>query len=1617
MDVNYFGIRGVGETLRFGKGGPLLDTSDHEGFVAKSADGLTLVTIQGATGTGPNDYVTYAQLQSHVGGGASGPVEWADIENRPQAFPSTISLVDGLQTALDAKASVTHAHSLATGEAAGFMAPAMVLKLADIQSGATANSPDATLLSRANHTGTQAISTVTGLQDALDGKASSGHGHGTATTSVAGFMSAADKTKLNGIAVGATTNLPDASLLDRANHTGSQAISTVIGLQDALDDKAEDGHTHGNATGSVAGFMTAAHYTKLEGIANGATTNLPDASLLNRANHTGSQEISTVTGLQTALNGKAAATHVHATATTSVDGFMSAADKTKLDGVAAQATKNDTDANLKNRANHTGSQAISTVTGLQTALDGKFDTTGGVITGGVSITPTAGDANFNISGAAGSSRSIYFKTGAANRFGMRTNDTAEAGNNGGSNFELIRYDDSGASLGTVFSVARDTGILSFTAPPTVNGVQLVTTENSLTLGTTETTAAAGNHGHAAATTTVDGFMSAADKTKLNGVATQATKNDTDANLKNRANHTGTQAISTVTGLQTALDGKAAISHNHSAADINSGVFDIARIPNIPVTKLTGNYDAANLTGTIDPARLPVVMAGEINRVVAITTIANLTTSQQAEISNGTIVTTADGFRWTYLSGPKTDEESYVQMADVTPEWGVIANRPSVFPSNIANVTGLQTALDGKASSGHSHGNASAGGAGFMTAAHFTKLEGISTGATANSPDSTLTNRANHTGTQAISTVTGLQSALDDNAAAITKIQSSVNHGVIGETVGSAPQLYTNTLVGSPDTVSDLAIDDTLATVQTDPAEGKVLRLTGVARHVSTRKWFAIGQGRTHRVTARVRVVTDHATNLNRTGIGFRYTNDAGDNSGANTVYTTHAAADGWITVTQERTSDQIRAAAPTATHFRPNVFNGVITTGVTASGAVVEVAWLKYEDVTPASDTMGGYMSAADKAKLNGIAAGATALTLGTTASTAAAGNHTHPYLPLTGGTLTGNLTAPQFHLTDSQTKRFYADTNIAAIQVDNSFYTFSNGGVFNSSIVAAGTVQTTWIDGSANTTTGVGIGGAGGLTINGAGGLNVNAGSVTVTRTTADAYLEANANAGRLVGTLLKTGNTNRWGILSNNVAEGGSNSGSNFVIRRYNDAGTSLGDALTIARATGLVSAPSLEAQNLTVSTMLKSQNIQVDAAAANYRSIKFTTSGSERWGFVMENSAETGTSAGGNLWMTKGNNSGVSSNVMHFDRDSGNVTVFNNLIVQKPIFAFGLNVSTAQGDYSVVEFTKTGIGREFVMYTHPRTSSTVGGDFTLQGMDNSNTEYTVFTANRVAKTLTIAVQSYFATGKLIFGSSGTDGFTYTSGTMYLENNRNFSIGAGTFTSGQINSSTLNGSTAGVSVIGAGGLSVSGSGGITASGSGGFTATNGNILMQRTTADASIVASSNAGRTQSLSFQTDGSARWMIFSDNAAEGGSNAGSNFNIRRYSDAGSSLGNALTIVRSTGAATFGSTVTAVDFTATSDERLKTNWRQAAEKGWTLRMSKELYGEFDWTNGEGSGIGTSAQILRKEVPAGVRENEEGQLSVSYGHVAYLGVMDLAEHVDELLNEVSALKAEINLMKGEG
>lgn len=80
--------------------------------------------------------------------------------------------------------------------------------------------------------------------------------------------------------------------------------------------------------------------------------------------------------------------------------------------------------------------------------------------------------------------------------------------------------------------------------------------SNLTIGTTADTAMAGNYTPPTVTTTVNGLMLSEDKVKLNGIAENATANASDAQLRDRSTHTGSQAISTITGLQAELDDKA-----------------------------------------------------------------------------------------------------------------------------------------------------------------------------------------------------------------------------------------------------------------------------------------------------------------------------------------------------------------------------------------------------------------------------------------------------------------------------------------------------------------------------------------------------------------------------------------------------------------------------------------------------------------------------------------------------------------------------------------------------------------------------------------------------------------------------------------------------------------------------------------------------------------------------------------------------------------------------------------------------------------------------------------------------------------------------------------------------
>lgn len=264
-------VFGTGRTFQM-EAGSIFDVPDNHipwldinkagsGILIAGTAGDVFTLVAGDNVTLTADTVADTLTIASTGGGGGGSVsDWGDIGG-------TLSDQTDLQAALDAKQPLA---TVLTNTTASFTT-ADETKLDGIATGATANSSDATLLARANHTGTQAISTVSGLQTALDAK----QPLAAVLTATTASFTTADETKLDGIASGATANSSDATLLARANHTGTQAISTVSGLQTALDDKQPLAAVLTNTTAS----FTTADETKLDGVEIGATADQSDAEI------------------------------------------------------------------------------------------------------------------------------------------------------------------------------------------------------------------------------------------------------------------------------------------------------------------------------------------------------------------------------------------------------------------------------------------------------------------------------------------------------------------------------------------------------------------------------------------------------------------------------------------------------------------------------------------------------------------------------------------------------------------------------------------------------------------------------------------------------------------------------------------------------------------------------------------------------------------------------------------------------------------------------------------------------------------------------------------------------------------------------------------------------------------------------------------------------------------------------------------------------------------------------------------------------------------------------------------------------------------------------------------
>lgn len=188
-------------------------------------------------------------------------------------------------------------------------------------------------LAAVSHTHGQ--SDITGLVSALNGKASASHTHGEATTAAAGFMSAADKTKLNGIAAGANAYTHPASH-PASMITGLAGVATSGSYND-LSNKptipAAYTHPASHPASMITGLSSVATSGSYNDLTNKPSTFTPAA-------HTHAQ--SEISGLASALSGKAAASHAHAI--TEITGLEDVLDG-KASLIATEITEVGTDLN------------------------------------------------------------------------------------------------------------------------------------------------------------------------------------------------------------------------------------------------------------------------------------------------------------------------------------------------------------------------------------------------------------------------------------------------------------------------------------------------------------------------------------------------------------------------------------------------------------------------------------------------------------------------------------------------------------------------------------------------------------------------------------------------------------------------------------------------------------------------------------------------------------------------------------------------------------------------------------------------------------------------------------------------------------------------------------------------------------------------------------------------------------------------------------------------------------------------------------------------------------------------------------------------------------------------
>lgn len=565
-----------------------------------------------------------------------------------------------------------------------------------------------------------------------------------ATGSASGLMSAADKTKLDGIADGANNYTHPASeagalesniykITTDANGHVTAATPVSKGDITALGIPSEDTDTTYTA-GAGLGLSGTEFSIADKGV---TAAKLADDSVT--ADKIADGVIPDVSGFITseeASGAYAAKSHTHD------DRYYT---ETEVDGL------------LDGKADVSHTHTIENVTGLQDALDGKADV-GSVTLTSLGVTATAEELNYmdgvtsNVQtqlGGKADSAHTHANATTSNAGFMSAEDKTKL--DGLENVDMTGY----AKVVRNYSNALQddkgwVGTLMITEDPVAatNFVQIRTDGDKPTfaMNTMEV-----NGFTDTITPDADGYSLATDKAVKSYVDANKTTVTVDDSLSDSSTNPVQNKV-----IKSVIDGKADVAHNHNgvyanvshthdAADVTTGTFDVARIPTITDAKIQG-MSASKLTGTIPTENLP----SYVDDVVEYDKQASFPpTGEAGKIYVDT--TTNKTYRWSGSGYVEISASLALGNTSATAFRGdhgeaaynhAVTNKGSEFASGLYKITtnaeGHVTAATsvikddittlGIPAQDTTYVDATTGASGLMSAADKTKLDGIANGA-------------------------------------------------------------------------------------------------------------------------------------------------------------------------------------------------------------------------------------------------------------------------------------------------------------------------------------------------------------------------------------------------------------------------------------------------------------------------------------------------------------------------------------------------------------------------------------------------------------------------------------------------------------------------------------------------------------------------------------------------------------------------------------------------------------------------------------------------------------------------------------------------------------------------